>query len=67
MNKSFEDSLAELETIVKELENKEIKLDEAVNNYKRGLELSKECYQKLVEAEKLIVKTADDQADFEVK
>ncbi|MGE4320015.1 MAG: exodeoxyribonuclease VII small subunit [Acholeplasmataceae bacterium] len=55
-NQSFETLLKELEQVVKDLENKEITLDEAVKKYQRGLELSKTCYQMLEEAEKLVVK-----------
>lgn len=55
-NKSFESLLKELESVVKELENKDIPLDVAVKKYQLGLELSKACYQMLEEAEKLIVK-----------
>jgi exodeoxyribonuclease VII small subunit len=54
--KSFEALLKELEGVVKDLENKDISLDEAVKKYQLGLELSKSCYQMLEEAEKLIVK-----------
>ncbi|MCK9235335.1 MAG: exodeoxyribonuclease VII small subunit [Acholeplasmataceae bacterium] len=55
-NQSFEELLKELETIVKELENKDIPLDEAVKKYQKGLELSKAAYQMLESAEKLVVK-----------
>jgi len=54
--KTFEELLKELEQVVKDLENKDIFLDEAVKKYQRGLELSKLCYQMLEEAEKLVVK-----------
>jgi exodeoxyribonuclease VII small subunit len=54
--KSFEALLKELESVVKDLENKDIPLDEAVKKYQLGLELSKSCYQMLEEAEKLVVK-----------
>ncbi len=54
--KTFEQLLKELESVVKDLENKEITLDDAVKKYQKGLELSKACYQMLEEAEKLIVK-----------
>lgn len=53
---SFETLLKELEQVVKDLENKEITLDESVKKYQRGIELSKACYQMLEEAEKLVVK-----------
>lgn len=54
--KTFEELLKSLEQVVKDLENKDIALDEAVKKYQLGLELSKACYQMLEEAEKLIVK-----------
>lgn len=54
--KTFEALLKELEGVVKDLENKDIMLDDAVKKYQLGLELSKQCYQMLEEAEKLIVK-----------
>ena len=54
--KSFEVLLKDLEDVVKDLENKEIPLDEAVKKYQLGLELSKSCYEMLEGAEKLVVK-----------
>ncbi|MCD4827053.1 MAG: exodeoxyribonuclease VII small subunit [Acholeplasmataceae bacterium] len=54
--KNFETLLKELEDVVKDLENKEIPLDEAVKKYQLGLELSKACYHMLEGAEKLVVK-----------
>ena len=55
-NKSFEELLTELENTVKNLENKEISLDEAVKDHTKGLELSKKCYDILGSNEKLVVK-----------
>ena len=52
MDKDFETALKELEEIVKKLENKDIKLNEMIENYNKGLELSKYCYNTLIEAEK---------------
>ena len=43
-NKSFEQYLAELEQIVRLLEDKNSSLEDAVENYTKGLELSKNCY-----------------------
>ncbi len=66
-NKSFEELLTELENTVKNLENKEISLDEAVKDYTKGLELSKKCYDILGSNEKLVVKkmTEAGLVDFE--
>jgi exodeoxyribonuclease VII small subunit len=55
-NQSFESLLKELEQVVKDLESKDITLDESVKKYQRGIELSKTCYEMLEKAEKLVVK-----------
>lgn len=54
-NKSFEAMLKQLEDVVKNLENKDIELDLAVKEYKKGLELAKACYTMLEDAEKVLV------------
>lgn len=51
---NFEKTLEQLEKVVKQLENKDISLDEAVKLYNEGLKLSKVCYDLLKESEKLI-------------
>lgn len=51
----FEESLKKLEELVKDLENKDIKLEDAIKKYKEALELSKVCYDTLKKAE-LVVK-----------
>ncbi len=56
----FEDYLKELSEIVEELENGNLTLDESINKYKRGLELSKLCKQKLDEAKNVIVTKVDE-------
>lgn len=42
---TFEDYLTELENILKNLENKDISLEDAVKGYTKGVELSKKCYE----------------------
>ncbi len=54
--KTFEELMKELEDILKKLENKDISLEDAVKNYTKGLELSKECYSILQTNEELVVK-----------
>jgi exodeoxyribonuclease VII small subunit len=59
---SFEDSLAELELIVRGLENGQQKLADAIDAYERGAALRKHCEAKLTEAEArvaAIVQNAD--------
>jgi exodeoxyribonuclease VII small subunit len=48
---SFEDALAELETIVRGLEAGSGKLDEAIAAYERGAMLKRHCEAKLQEAQ----------------
>jgi len=48
---SFEDKLKRLEEISSLLESDNIGLDEAINLYEEGIELSKECVSKLKNAE----------------
>lgn len=48
---SFEDALAELEAIVRDLEGGRGKLEEAVSAYERGAALRRHCEAKLAEAE----------------
>jgi exodeoxyribonuclease VII small subunit len=48
---SFEEALAELEQIVKRLEEGKGKLDEAITSYERGAQLKQHCESKLGEAQ----------------
>lgn len=51
---NFEDALEELETIARDLEEGELKLDESISRFERGTELKKFCREKLEEAERKI-------------
>jgi exodeoxyribonuclease VII small subunit len=51
----FEELLKELDEIVKELESGKLSLEESIQKYQRGLELSAKCKQKLLEAKEVIV------------
>jgi len=48
---SFEDALAELERIVRQLEEGKAKLDDAIRLYERGTLLKRHCELKLREAQ----------------
>jgi exodeoxyribonuclease VII small subunit len=48
---SFEDALAELERIVRQLEDGRGRLDEAIGSYERGTALKRHCEAKLREAQ----------------
>ena len=53
---SFEEALAQLENIVRELETGRTKLDDAVNAYTKAVTLKKFCEQKLKDAQLKIEK-----------
>ncbi|CAK0747227.1 Exodeoxyribonuclease 7 small subunit [Azospirillaceae bacterium] len=48
---SFEEALAELERIVRQLEDGRGRLDEAISAYERGVALRRHCESKLREAQ----------------
>ena len=48
---SFEDALAELERIVRQLEEGRSRLDDAIASYERGTALKRHCEAKLREAQ----------------
>lgn len=49
--KKYEDALAELETIVRQLENDELAIDQMAAKLKRAQQLIKLCNAKLTKAE----------------
>lgn len=49
---SFEESLAELEAIVEQMESGEPSLADLMENYSRGIRLSQKCMKALERAEK---------------
>jgi exodeoxyribonuclease VII small subunit len=57
-NRSFEDTLGELEGIVRELEDGSTGLEQALARYEAGVGLLKECYAKLRAAEQRVLKLA---------
>ncbi len=52
---SFEESLLELERMVRELEDGRLGLEDALARYEQGVGLIKSCYQQLRQAEQRIV------------
>ena len=52
--KDFESAIAELETIVKTLENGELPLEKSLEHFERGVQLSRFCHARLEEAERRI-------------
>ena len=52
--KDFEAAIAELETIVKKLEEGDLSLETSLQLYERGVQLSRFCHAQLEQAEKRI-------------
>lgn len=69
MKKTFEESLQELENIVKELESGNVNLDDAINKYSEAMKLVKVCEEKIKNAEEMVTKIVKENGsleDFEV-
>lgn len=67
---SFEESLDNLEEIVKKLETGEVPLDDAISEFNKAMKLAKSCDDKLKNAEEAItklVKENDEIVDFKVE
>lgn len=62
---TFEEKIKELETIVTELENGNVNLDDAIKKYSRAMELSKECSLKLNEVTETVNKILNDNGKLE--
>lgn len=61
-NKNFEEMMQDLENIAKDLESGNLSLDESVNKFEQGMEISKECSKILESAEKrisILIKDSD--------
>ena len=56
MTRSFEETLGELETIVQRLESPDLSLDESLDLFEAGIKLSRECRERLTNAERRIQK-----------
>lgn len=67
---SFEETLANLEEIVKKLETGEVPLDDAISEFNKAMKLAKTCDDKLKNAEDAITKLVGDDGsvkDFKVE
>ncbi len=63
----FEKALEQLEEVVQSLENGDLSLDQAIDQYRVGMQLAKVCREKLTAAEQKVEKVlADEKAtEFE--
>ena len=56
---TFEKDLKSMQSILEEIESKDLSLEEIIDNYKLGVELSKKCQKALEEAEQKIKEVTD--------
>ena len=61
----FEEKLQNLEEIVKELEEGNVDLDDAINKYTEAMKIAKECSEKLDNATKAVNKILNDNNELE--
>lgn len=62
---NFEDSLAQLEEIVNKLENGDVPLDDAIDEFDKAMKLVKACNDKLNAAEESIAKIVQENGEIE--
>ena len=68
MAKTFEQSLDELEKIVRQLEDGDLPLEESLKLFENGVKLSRECRERLTNAERRIeVLMKDTSGNFSVE
>lgn len=69
-NVTFEEAMIQLDNVVKQLENNEIGLEEAMNLYQNGVKLAALCEKQLKNAEEKMVQLVQadgETTDFEMK
>jgi exodeoxyribonuclease VII small subunit len=59
----FEEAIGRLEEIVRRLESGDVPLEDAIDLYKKGMELSSVCHSKLQSAEKQLVTLIDKEGE----
>ena len=64
-NLSFEETLEKLEEIVSKLENGDVPLDDAIDEFNNAMQLVKICENKLSKAEESIAKIVQDNGQIE--
>jgi len=53
-NPDFETAMAELETLVEKMEQGDLSLDESLQQFERGVQLTRSCQQALKDAEQKV-------------
>lgn len=64
MEKTFEETIVELEKIVMDLESGDLTLDESMKKFEEGMKASKHCTEILDKAEKKIVTVLEKKSEI---
>lgn len=64
MEKTFEENMTQLQSIVEKLESGDVALDDAIVEFEKAMELIKNCDSKLKEAEDTIAKIVGENKDI---
>ena len=56
---TFEKDLKAMQDLLEDIESKDLSLDEVIQKYKQGIQLSKKCQKALEEAEQKIKEVSD--------
>lgn len=65
---SFEEAIARLETLVQELEDSRLPLEESLDKFSEGIELARICNERLVSAEQRIaLLTANEEDEIKLQ
>lgn len=64
MEKTFEENMTQLQSIVEKLESGDVALDDAIVEFEKAMELIKNCDSKLKEAEDTIAKIVGENNDI---
>ena len=60
---SFALAMSELEEVVRKLEQGDVPLEEAIDLYKKGMELSQFCHEKLQNAEQQLISIVNENGE----
>lgn len=64
--KTFDEAMKELETIVQKLEQGDVPLEEALDQFQEGIKLSRYCKSIVEDAEKTVTKMVNENGNEEI-
>lgn len=66
-DKTFDEAMKELETIVQQLEQGDVPLEEALDQFQEGIKLSRYCKGIVEDAEKTVTKMVNEENSTDLK